>query len=124
MNTAYRNIEQPALPAAYRKRTLHLIDGKQVEPAGGEWFQTTDPCTGAVIAQIAEGNAEDVDRAVRSARAAFESPWSRFKPAERQMALLKLAELMEAEFDDIALVDTLEMGRPITPSKNFRSMVV
>jgi aldehyde dehydrogenase (NAD+) len=122
--STFPRIEQPALPAAYRKRTLHLIDGKHIEPAGGEWFDTTDPCTGAVIAQIAEGNAEDIDCAVRSARAAFEGPWSKFKPYERQMALLKLADLMEAEFDDIALVDTLEMGRPITPSKNFRSMVI
>ena len=116
-------IPQPALPAAYRARTLHLIDGKHVEPSSGVWFDAVDPCTGAVIAQIAEGNEEDVNRAVASARAAFEGPWSRFKPSERQACLLRLADLVEAEFDDIALVDTLEMGRPITPSRNFVSMV-
>ncbi len=120
---AFAAIAQPALPAAYRARSLHLIDGQLVEPSGGNWFDAVDPCTGAVIAQIAEGNAEDIDRAVRSARAAFEGPWSRFKPSERQACLLKLADLVEAEFDDIALVDTLEMGRPITPSGNFVSMV-
>lgn len=113
----------PGLPAAYRAKGLHLIDGQPVEPSGGEWFDAVDPCTGAVIAEIAEGNAEDIDRAVKSSRAAFEGPWSRFKPSERQAALLKLADLVEAEFDDIALVDTLEMGRPITPSKFFKSMV-
>ena len=117
-------IEQPTLPARYRTRTLHLIDGEQVEPSSGEWFDAVDPCSGAVIAQIAEGNAEDVDKAVASARRAFEQgPWSRFKPSERQAALLRLADLVEAEFDDIALVDTLEMGRPITPSRGFVSMV-
>jgi len=117
-------IAQPALPAAYARRTRHLIDGQWVEPSGGQWFDAIDPCTGAVVAAIAEGNAEDIDRAVRSARAAFETgPWSRFKPSERQAVLLKLADLVEAEFPDIALVDTLEMGRPITPSNNFVSMV-
>ncbi|MBU6267270.1 MAG: aldehyde dehydrogenase family protein, partial [Sphingomonadales bacterium] len=119
----FKSIPQPPLPAAYRARSLHLIDGKLVEPSGGQWFDSVDPCTGAVIAQVAEGNDEDVNRAVAAARAAFEGPWSRFKPSERQACLLKLADLVAAEFDDIALVDTLEMGRPITPSKNFVSMV-
>ncbi len=91
---------------------------------GRHLVRCVDPCTGAVIAQIAEGNAADIDRAVKSARAAFEGPWSKFKPSERQAVLLKLADLIEAEFDDIALVDTLEMGRPITPSLFFKSMIV
>ena len=121
---AFPQIAQPALPAAYRARSLHLIGGELVEPAGGTWFDAIDPCTGQAIAQIAEGNAEDIDRAVRSARAALEGPWSRFKPSERQAVLLKLADLIDAEFEDIALVDTLEMGRPITPSRNFRSMII
>ena len=116
-------LARPGLPAAYSRRSRHFIDGQWVEPSGGTWFETRDPCTGQVIAEIAEGNADDIDRAVRSARAAFEGPWSRFKPSERQACLLRLADLVEAEFDDIALVDTLEMGRPITPSRNFVSMV-
>lgn len=120
---AFAKFDQPALPQAYRAKSLHLIDGQLVEPAGGTWFDVIDPCTGAVVAQIAEGNAADIDRAVKSARAAFEGPWSKFKPSERQAVLLKLADLIEAEFDDIALVDTLEMGRPITPSKFFKSMI-
>src|SRR4029078_1269752 len=99
---------------AYPARTLHLIDGQHVEPSGGTWFDAVDPCTGAVIARIAEGSAEDVDRAVRSARRALEEgPWSRFKPSERQAVLLRLADLLDAEFDDIALVHTLEIRRAI-----------
>lgn len=113
------------LPAQYSAgRNLLLIDGKKVEPASGKWFDAIDPSTGKVIAQIADGNAQDVDRAVASARAAFDGPWSKFKPAERQLVLLKLAELIEREFEDFALVDTLEMGRPITPSKMMGSMIV
>lgn len=121
---AFPHFAQPPLPAAYRGRSLHLIDGQHVEPSGGTWFDAIDPCTRAVIAQIAEGNEADVDHAVRSARRALEGPWSRFKPSDRQAVLLRLADLLDAEFDDIALVDTLEMGRPITPSRNFRSMVL
>jgi phenylacetaldehyde dehydrogenase len=121
---AFPQIAQPALPQAYRARSLHLIDGEHVEPSSGTWFDAVDPCTGAVIARIAEGNETDIDRAVRSARRALEGPWSKYKPSERQAVLLKLADLLDAEFDDIALVDTLEMGRPITPSRNFRSMVI
>lgn len=118
-------IEAGVLPAAYPQRTRHLINGEYVEPSGGGWFDAVDPCTGAVIAQIAEGNQADIDRAVAAARVALEDgPWSRFKPSERQAVMLKLADLVEAEFDDIALVDTLEMGRPITMSKLMKSMVV
>ncbi|MCX7864282.1 MAG: aldehyde dehydrogenase family protein [Novosphingobium sp.] len=120
---AWTTIVQPALPPAYRAKSLHLIDGQWVEPSSGQWFDAVDPCTGAVIAQIAEGNAEDIDRAVKAARRAFEGPWSRFKPSDRQRCLLKLADLVESAFPEMALVDTLEMGRPITPSNNFVSMV-
>jgi aldehyde dehydrogenase (NAD+) len=121
---AFPTIAQPPLPANYRAKAMHLIDGKLVAPSGGTWFDAIDPCTGAVIAEIAEGNEADIDLAVKAARRAFEGPWSRFKPSERQACLLKLADLVAAEFDEIALVDTLEMGRPITPSKNFASMVI
>ncbi|MBS0285073.1 MAG: aldehyde dehydrogenase family protein [Proteobacteria bacterium] len=114
-----------ALPPQFDAgRNLLLIDGRKVEPSGGQWFDAIDPCTGKAIAQIAEGDAQDIDRAVASARAAFEGPWSRFKAADRQLVLLRLADLIEREFDDLALVDTLEMGRPITPSKAIRSIIV
>jgi aldehyde dehydrogenase (NAD+) len=91
-----------------------------------QWFDAVDPCTGAVIAQIAEGNQADIDRAVAAARVRIgRRPLEpKFKPSERQAVMLKLADLVEAEFDDIALVDTLEMGRPITMSKLMKSMVV
>jgi aldehyde dehydrogenase (NAD+) len=107
----------------FQRRQL-LIDGRFVDAASGEYFQTLNPSTGEVIAELAHAGQEDVDRAVRAARAAFEGPWSRFKPAERQAVLLRLAELVDREFDELALLDTLEMGRPITSAKAMRSMVV
>lgn len=124
MNALTANLVPAILPAAYRQRNLLLIDGQMVEPASGQWFDAINPSTGEAIAQIAEGTAADVDRAVAAARAAFEGPWAKFKPAERQAVLLKLADLLEREFADIALVDTMEMGRPITPSRMIEGIVV
>jgi len=101
-----------------------LIDGAMRDAASGERFATYDPSTGELIAELARAGAADVDLAVAAARRAFEGPWSRFTPAERQLCLLRLADLVEAEFDDLARIDTLEMGRPITPSLSMKSMVV
>lgn len=105
------------------EKTL-LIDGRHVAAASGRTYPAISASTGAVIARLAQGDAEDVDRAVKAARAAFDGPWSRFRPAERQAVLLKLAELVDAEFDEFALIDTWEMGRPITAARGLRSMVV
>ncbi len=124
MNAPLNSAAKVGLPSAYRERSLLLIDGQMVEPSGGEWFDAIDPATGEVLAQIAEATGADADRAVAAARAAFEGPWSKFTPAERQAALLRLAELVEREFPDMALVDTLEMGRPITPSQMIGGIVV
>ena len=101
-----------------------LIDGVMRDAVSGARFATRDPSTGELITQLARAGAADVDLAVASARRAFDGPWSRFSPAERQLALLRLADLVEAEFDDLARIDTLEMGRPITPSLGMKSMVV
>ncbi|WP_336962619.1 aldehyde dehydrogenase family protein [Sphingobium aquiterrae] len=100
-----------------------LIDGKHVDALSGERFQSFSASTGELVAELALAGAEDVDRAVKAARAAFDGPWSRFKPAERQAVLLRLAELVDREFDDLALLDTMEMGRPITASRGLRGML-
>ncbi|WP_157218188.1 aldehyde dehydrogenase family protein [Flavisphingomonas formosensis] len=100
-----------------------LIDGKLVDALSGERFQSISASTGEVVAELALAGPEDVDRAVAAARAAFEGPWSRFKPAERQAILIRLAELVDREFDDLALLDTMEMGRPITASRGLRGMI-
>jgi len=106
------------------KPKLLLIDGKHVPSVSGKTFTTRNPATGEVLAEVAMGCAEDVDIAVRSSRAAFEGGWSKFTPAERQAVLLKLADLIDREWEELALMDTLEMGRPITPSRSIRSMVL
>ena len=91
-----------------------LIDGKWVDAASGKHFESRNPATGELLATVAEGNAEDINRAVAAARKAFEGPWSKFKPYERQQVLLKLANLVERNFDDLSSLDTLDMGAPIS----------
>jgi aldehyde dehydrogenase (NAD+) len=97
-----------------------LIDGRWVEAASGKTFESINPSTGEVLATVAEGDAEDIDRAVDAARRAFNGPWSRFKPFERQALLLKLAEMVERHFEELAALDTLDMGAPISRTRNNR----
>jgi aldehyde dehydrogenase (NAD+) len=91
-----------------------FIGGKGVPAASGETFDSISPSTGEVLARVAKAGAEDIDRAVRSARAAFEGPWSKWKPFERQQAMLKLADLVDRHYDELAMLDTLDMGGPIS----------
>ncbi len=97
-----------------------FIDGKWVEAASGKTFDTLNPSTGQVLASVAEGDAEDIDRAVEAARRAFNGPWRKFKPFERQNLLLKLADLVEQHFEELAALDTLDMGAPITRTRGSR----
>jgi aldehyde dehydrogenase (NAD+) len=94
-----------------------FIDGKWVEAASGKTFDTHNPSTGEILASVAEGDSEDIDRAVAAARRAFNGPWSKFKPFDRQAILLKLADLVEQNFDELAALDTLDMGAPITRTR-------
>ncbi|ONG50117.1 betaine-aldehyde dehydrogenase [Pseudoroseomonas deserti] len=100
------------------------IDGAWVEAVSGKTFATHNPATGELLAEVAEGEAEDIDRAVAAARRAFEGPWSRFKPAERQALLLRLAELVEANIEELAVLDTLDMGAPISRTRGNRARAV
>ena len=95
-----------------------LIDGKWVEAASGKTFDALDPATGKVLAPVAEGDAEDVDRAARAARRAFDAgPWPRMAPAERQKILLKLADLIEAHGLELAQLETLDNGKSLGESQ-------
>ena len=91
-----------------------LIDGEWVPAVSGKTFETRNPATGELLATVAEGDKADIDRAVVSARRAFEGPWGKMKPFERQQILLKWAELVEAHHSELALLDTLDMGAPIS----------
>jgi aldehyde dehydrogenase (NAD+) len=107
-------------PFLHGKTKRMFIDGRWVEAASGKTFETTNPSTGEVLATVAEGDAEDIDRAVEAARRAFNGPWSKFKPFERQNLLLRLADLVEKHFEELAALDTLDMGAPISRTLNNR----
>lgn len=104
----------PVMPAYLDgKSKLLLIGGKWVPSASGRTFETRNPSNGELLATIAEGGKEDVDRAVSAARRAFEGPWRRIKPAERTDLLLKFADLVERHYPELRMLDVLDMGSPI-----------
>jgi aldehyde dehydrogenase (NAD+) len=98
-----------------------LIGGKWQSAASGKTFDTFNPATGEVIAQLAEGDSRDVDLAVSGARRAFEGDWSRWTPNDRQRLLLRIHDLVEKHFDELALIETLDMGAPLTRTKAMKS---
>ena len=108
-----------AVAARTRFRTQVFIDGAFRDAASGETFSTENPATGEVIAEIAAGDAADIDAAVRAARRAFDDGrWSRMAPADRKKALLRFADLLEANTDELATLDSLEAGKPITDTRD------
>lgn len=113
MNVAAQS-QRPPHPLLDGKPRKLLIDGQWVEASTGRTFPSISPIDGAVLAEIAEGGARDIELAVAAARRAFEGPWSKTKPFERQAMLLRLADLLEKDFDNLASLDTLDMGAPIS----------
>ncbi len=96
-----------------------FIDGKYVDAASGETFDCVSPIDGRVLTKVASCDAVDVDRAVRSARAAFDSgKWRDMAPKDRKKVLQKFARLMEEHTRELALLETLDMGKPISDSSH------
>jgi phenylacetaldehyde dehydrogenase len=95
-----------------------LIDGKWVEAASGKTLTTYDPATEAPLAEVPAGDAEDIDRAVRAARKAFEGgPWRRMTASERGRCIWKLADLIEQHGEEFAQLETLDNGKPLAVSR-------
>ncbi|HYK88123.1 MAG TPA: aldehyde dehydrogenase family protein [Acidobacteriota bacterium] len=91
-----------------------LIGGKWLDAASGKTFPTFNPATGEVLARVAEGEKEDIDRAVRAARSAFDTgPWRRMTPSERGRIIWKIGDLIEKHLEEFAQLDTLDNGKPI-----------
>ena len=101
-----------------------LIGGQWVEALSGRTFDSVNPATGKVIAQLAEGGEADIDRAVAAARTAFEGPWSKFKPFDRQALMLAIADTVEKHFDDLCVLETLDMGAPIARTRTYKRWIV
>jgi acyl-CoA reductase-like NAD-dependent aldehyde dehydrogenase len=106
-----------ARAAAIQPRTQAVINGQFVNALSGKTFDDISPRDGRVIAQIAECDAPDIDRAVAAARAAFEDGrWAHRKPAERKRVLLRFADLIRSSLEELALLETLDTGRTISDS--------
>jgi acyl-CoA reductase-like NAD-dependent aldehyde dehydrogenase len=91
-----------------------FIDGDYVDAVAGGRFNTINPANGELIAEMSEGMPEDIDRAVASARAAFKSGcWSRLAPRDRMDILYRFAELLDEHAGELAVLETLDMGKPI-----------
>jgi len=111
--TAASALEEPIAPPVQVKYTHLLIDGQFVNAASGKTFPTLDPRTGDVIANVPEGDAEDVDRAVKAARKAFdEGPWPKMTAYERSCIMYRIADLLEKHNDEIAALETWDNGKP------------
>jgi phenylacetaldehyde dehydrogenase len=95
-----------------------LIDGKWLAAVSGKTFATYNPATGEVLAQVAEGDKQDIDLAVKAARKAFDSgPWSRMTASERGKLVWKLADLLEEHIEEFATLETLDNGKPLTVAR-------
>jgi phenylacetaldehyde dehydrogenase len=95
-----------------------FIDGQWADAASGKTFETPDPATGETLAHIAEGDAEDIGRAVRAARKAFEEgPWSKMTPSERGRIIWKIGDLIAEHNDELAQLESLDNGKPYAVAK-------
>ena len=94
--------------------TNHFIGGDFLPASDGGTFQDINPSNGEVIANVAAGTADDIDHAVATARAAFQGgSWSRMAPGDRKQIMYRFADLIEANTKELAVLETLDMGKPI-----------
>src|ERR1035438_8034476 len=115
-------IEKPALSSAaarfLNKKHQMLIDGKWVAAKSGKTFPVEDPATEEIIAHVPAGDKADIDLAVAAARRAFETgPWSRISPAARQRLVWSLGDLLERHADELAELEALDNGKPVTNAR-------
>ena len=97
-----------------------LINGKWVAPKSGKTFETINPANEEVLALVAEGDKADVDEAVKAARKAFEEgKWPNIGPHQRAQLMFKIAELIDKHADELAELETLDNGKPLTFSRGF-----
>ena len=114
----------PAREFLGRAPGRHFIGGEWLEPAGGATFQTIDPATGAPIADVAQGGPADIDRAVAAAREAFEGAWAKTSPSKRTGMIWALAEAIKANLPELAELESLDNGKPVTYAKGDMAAAV
>ena len=115
MATATQAVQLTDSVTRYVAKTRQmLINGKWVDAVSGKTFPTYNPATGEVLANVAEGDKEDINRAVAAARAAFDTgPWSKITPSQRGKLIWKLADLIEQHAEEFAQLESLDNGKPL-----------
>ncbi len=96
-----------------------FIGGQFVEPHSKRWFETINPSTEETLAEIAEADAEDVDRAVGEARRAYDKVWRKISPSERAKYIFRIARLIQEKSRALAIVETMNGGKPIKESRDI-----
>jgi phenylacetaldehyde dehydrogenase len=116
MATATQPIRPDEKVTNYVERTQKmLINGKWVNSASGKTFPTYNPATGEVLSRVAEGDREDINRAVEAARVAFDGgPWTKLTSSQRGRLIWKLADLLEQHAEEFAQLESLDNGKPLT----------
>ena len=95
-----------------------FINGQWADSASGRTFETPNPATGEILARVAEGEAEDINRAVKAARTAFEAgPWSRMTPSERGRIIWRIGDLILEHLDELAQLESLDNGKPFAVAR-------
>src|SRR4051794_33130522 len=111
--TLPETLSDPARAFAAGQHRL-IIGGERLDAADGRTFTTVDPSTGRPIAEVPQAGAEDVDRAAKAARAAFEEgPWASISASERTRLMLAFADLVEDHADELAELESLDNGKPV-----------
>jgi len=120
MTASLKSPPQTGIDDFLQRRHELLIGGKWQPAASGATLEVSNPAIGRVIAHAAAGGAADIDAAVKAARAAFENPtWRLMSPRNRAALINRLADLIEANADEIALIETLNNGMPLLGARHF-----
>jgi aldehyde dehydrogenase (NAD+) len=104
---------------AIREQYGLFINGEWVAPQSGRYFETVNPANEQLLANVAHANAEDVDRAVRAARKAYEKYWRKMRPADRAKYIYRIARAITERSRELAVMETLDGGKPIKESRDF-----
>lgn len=125
MNLALTKADVTAIRDRIAIRGQAFIDGRFTDAASGETFDDISPRDGKVIAHVAACDREDIDRAVKAGRRAFDAGvWRDRSPKERKKVLQRFAALFEQHMDELAVLETLDMGKPVSESRNVDVNVV
>ncbi|MCP2138530.1 aldehyde dehydrogenase (NAD+) [Rhizobium sp. SLBN-94] len=119
--TALHNISDNASRFLARGDHGLLINGTLVQPADNGLIETFNPSTGEILARLSAARSSDVDSAVRAARSAFEGQWSRWTPYERQALLMRAYNLLDERFDEVAEIESVDMGAPISRTRGAKA---